>query len=232
MDGNRNIVKGTGFARLSAKGKAMKRVSSVLNNVVNKLGLDRRLREHTLMALWPALAGHSWAKRSRPVFIDADGKLVVAVADASTGQELSLMKSELFKKVSAAARSVGVEISGLRFDLKNYYVKDTSFDPRRVASGLAQPTADDLAAVELPAEDLQELASLKVALNERKDSQLIPAERIISVFEHELRLRRWMRQSDYPICQSCKHPARSLYGQPGLCLSCFWSTFNCANPPS
>jgi len=67
--------------------KNLSAVNNVLNQVMSKLGLDKRLREHTFLTLWPTFVNGAIADRSRPLFIDSDRNLVVSVADSATGQE-------------------------------------------------------------------------------------------------------------------------------------------------
>src|SRR5579883_1385125 len=96
-------------------------VSNVLNTLVTKLGLDRRLRERALMNLWPIVAGDTFALNTRPLFIDYENNLVVSVRDASTAQELSFHKRQLASKLKAAGRGTGITIEGIRFDLKHFH---------------------------------------------------------------------------------------------------------------
>lgn len=204
--------------------RSFKRVNNVLNTVMRDLGLDRRLREHTLMNLWAPLVGEPFASRSRPLFIDAESKLVVAVADASTGQELSLLKQEILRKVAAAGRGVGVVVQGLRFDLKRYHnVAET--DPERLPGRvLPKPTEERLASTVLTEEDLSELAKLKDGLGcQRQTGLAVSPERITAVFERELKLKRWMREAGYPLCASCKDVCLAVYGAERLCVTCRFS---------
>ncbi len=210
--------------QFGAKARNFKRVNYVLNSVMTKLGLERRLREHTLMSLWPTLVGPPWSNRSRPLFIDAESKLVVSVSDAATGQELSLLKSEILKKVRAAGRSIGVAISGLRFDLKHYHANpEEEALSQAAAVSLPEPTAAELEAVELPEYSLAELLALKSDLESAPVGPINPSpERILMVFETELRMREWMRQKGFPICAECRHPVRTLHGKERLCVACLW----------
>src|SRR5207253_8621975 len=98
--------------------RKVNKLNAVLSRVLSGLGLDKRLREHTLVDLWPVLAGEPWSRKSRGLFIDHESNLVVSVADASTGQELSLLKPQLLKKINIAAKSMGFVIKGIRLDLK------------------------------------------------------------------------------------------------------------------
>ena len=108
-----------------------------------------------------------WAKRSRGLFIDNEGNLVVAVSDAATGQELSMMKTGLAGKMRAAGRSLGVQVSGLRFDLKHFHggVPGESGPEALAAAQLPTPSEADLDAIELSAEDCARLNELKESLS-------------------------------------------------------------------
>jgi hypothetical protein len=210
--------------QFGGKARNFKRVNYVLNNVMTKLGLERRLREHTLMSLWPTLVGPPWSNRSRPLFIDAEFKLVVSVSDAATGQELSLLKSDILTKVKAAGRAVGVTITGLRFDLKHYYGSQAEeLLSQAVSPSLPEPTAAELASIELSEHNLAELAVLKTDLENSTAGAANPLPaRILIVFENELRRREWMRQKGFPTCAQCRHPVRTLHGRERLCPACFW----------
>ncbi len=213
-----------------AKRKKFSNVSTVLNTVISKLGLDKRLKEHTFMSLWPAIVGDVFGSRSRPLFIDSEKSLVVAVKDASVGQELSLYKVEILKKLKLAGKSVGVEISGLRFDLKHYgrpaEVHSIPDDSRPI---MPEPSEQELKNVVLVAEDLDELAGLteRLRMNEseagpRSDGMHAASpERILSVFERELRLRRWRMSNGCPACQRCGTLTARFFGGKRLCSLCY-----------
>ena len=96
-------------------------MSNLMNKLVVKLGLDQRLKEHALMYLWPSVVGETFATNSRCLFIDNERKLVVSVKDASVGQELSLLRREILRKMQIAAHNLGVKIEGIRFDMKHFH---------------------------------------------------------------------------------------------------------------
>lgn len=174
------------------------------------------------MNLWPLLVGEPWCSRSRPVFIDAEARLVVAVSDAVTAQELSLLKPEIYRKLKAAGRSIGVDLSGLRFDLKRYHGGHSEDGALAAAARhLPEATADELAAIALPEADLAQLAKLSADLSGlREESELVSSERVVTLFERELRLRHWMKANGYPICSRCRSPVRSLRDPDRLCVPC------------
>jgi len=231
----RNALHTKTQAALSKRRKSISSVSQVLNKLVSKLGLDKRLREHTLMNLWPAIIGESFAQRSRAIFIDYEGNLVVAVKDASVGQELSLYKPEIMKKLRSAASSVGVKINGLRFDMKHFHAKPPPTleglnSGRRAAP--PEPTDEELYELELSQEEWHQIEQLKIRLSEAS----VPAagsapeagkplsQRMLTMFEKEMRLRKWRQCKGYPLCPACREPAAAFHGRDGLCGDCYFES--------
>jgi len=209
--------------------RSFKRVNNILNRVVAKLGLERRLREHTILKLWPVLVGDNFAARSRPLFIDSESSLVVAVADASVGQELSLLKLPLLRQLKSAGRTIGINIAGLRFDLKHFHEPAAPETlPGSCQPGtLPEPTGPDLDRLTLPESDLTEIETLRQELDVlpvtgQEQAPPVSAERILAVFERELRLRHWRRLNGYPLCRECANPTRVLHGDRQLCPLCYF----------
>lgn len=207
----------------SAKRKALSRVDGVLSRVVHNLGLDKRLKERTLMDIWPTIAGGVLGERSRGLFIDYQGTLVVSVRDAATGHELSLLKPQLFKKMQAAARGLSINLTGLRFDLKHFHKHESDHTLPEAAPPLPEPTVEDLANVILGETELNELKEA-VAQFEHSHSRAIsdlPA-RLAALFERQLRLKQWRKKHGYPLCPQCKDIAAQLHGTDALCSACYF----------
>jgi Dna[CI] antecedent, DciA len=158
------------FANRIKRGRrSISSIDSVLSKLVTTLGLDKRLKEHALLNLWPMMIGPVFSDKSRPLFIDHESNLVIAVKDASVAQELSLMKSEIIKKMRVAAHSLGLKINGMRFDLKHYYGGTPSLsDGERFQvhkqTRRPEPTPEELDEINLSDSDMQELAALKAEL--------------------------------------------------------------------
>jgi hypothetical protein len=200
-------------------------IGGVLPQVLRKLGLDQRLKEQTFINLWPHIVGEPFGSLSRPLFIDHERNIVVAVRDASTGQEMTFAKVKLLKAIRQAARGVGIEITGMRFDLKRFgeLPPDPPIhiqpDPSR---GLPEPTAEDLAQVALTDEHLKEIADLGFFyLSAQPDASHIMVARVQALFEKELRLRIWRTEKGYPHCSQCGDVTPRLHGTTLICAQCF-----------
>jgi hypothetical protein len=173
--------------------------------------------------LWPVLAGEPWCRKSRALFIDHEQNLVVAVADASTGQELSLLKPQLIKQVNAASKSLGISVRGMRLDLKHFHSKPVpEQDFIGEAGRLPEPTQAELDGIELSAQEMADVEALRQELGEDKKSP-VSGKRIADLFEKELRLRTWRRAHGYPICTACSIPTAILHGPDRICMVCFYA---------
>lgn len=258
--------------RRAKRGKrSLDSIDSVLSKLVNSLGLDRRLKEHALLSLWPLMIGEVFADKSRPLFIDYEGNLVIAVKDAAVAQELSLLKPAIISKMRMAAQSMNLKVNGMRFDLKHYYggtppVTDGDRFQAHKQPRRSEPTPQELSEITLSESDLQELAALKTELPPAtsqnvdilknfnvspkfgeskcikpstksseakketdiftKDKQLDLNQRIVAMFEQELKLRQWRRKQGFPICPKCKQPTQSLHGSESICSDCYFSALS------
>ncbi|HEY9869309.1 MAG TPA: DUF721 domain-containing protein, partial [Candidatus Obscuribacterales bacterium] len=180
--------------RRGGAARNFQRVDRILNRVVAALDLERRLRERTFISLWPSLVGEPWAQKSRCLFLDAEGNLVVALADAATGQELSLMKPAILARLISAGRSIGVAVKGIRFDLKHYHesASDSRQPDGQAAARLPEPSDEDLAAVELTLDERRQVEELAAGVAATHGTVVAP-ERMAALFERQLRRRRWRR---------------------------------------
>lgn len=202
-------------------------LDTVLHQVVDKLGLDRRLKEHALCSLWPNIVGSALAGRSHASLIDSAANLIVTAQDASVAQELSMLKPKILSKVLEMARSLGLEIKGVRIDLRNYRaVQQPSLQEEE---DLAEPSAEELLQVELLPEDEYKLAEMKkeFALELAEGTRAAYHDNLLKIYEKQLKLERWRIQHGYPQCSACRTHVRKLRStapssQP-LCHICILS---------
>ncbi|HEY9792196.1 MAG TPA: DciA family protein [Candidatus Obscuribacterales bacterium] len=211
--------------------KTLSQVNTVLNKVVSNLGLDRRLREHTFMSLWPTFVSSAVADRSRPLFIDSERNLVISVKDAAVGQELSMAKSKLLPKVVSTARSLHIELRGLRLDLKHYHATST-MPYIEEEKPLPKPSEADLKAIELKPQDVAAVDDLRSQLTSEAAVQLETSEKIVALYERELRMRHWRFLSGFPLCPQCTNPVERLHSPASapiprdnpraVCIACLY----------
>lgn len=209
-------ARGSGTVRKAA---GLDSVDKLLPNVLSKLGLDRRLKEHAAMQIWISLLPGPILERSRPLFIDSQRNLVVAVADAAVAQELSLMKGKLLRTFIETVRTIGVEVKGIRIDMKHFHRAAEPQTPEPL--NLPQPDETDLMAFELDSQKRHLVLELEDSLASDHES-LVKKEKILRAFEMQLRLAQWRREHGYPICDYCDNPVLRLYpfGKNKVCFNC------------
>lgn len=216
------------------KGRNFQPIAKVLPKLLRQLGIDNRLKEHTFLHLWPHIVGEPFASRTRPLFIDSDGNVVIAVKDASTGQEISFAKADLLKKLKQAARGVGISINGMRFDMKRYFEKATSDEfAYQFQVPLPEPTEADLYAIELSVDEALQIAAVATNFtiepqsnsDEHHDSTGADFSRLAirmrTLYEKELRLKKWRLVHNYPVCSQCGDVTSRLHGANLICPLCF-----------
>ena len=213
-------------------GSQLASINTVLHKVVSGLGLDRRLRENALISLWPQVVGDGLAAKSRPLFVDIERNLVVAAANGSVAQELSLMKPQLMQKLTKLAASLQVEVKGMRFDLKHFHrnEQDVIAEPAPVPPAI--PQNEELEAINLSAADLATLQQLAGDLDSQSEPEAVRS-RILKLCERELRIRAWRRAQNYPVCQICGDPVPRLHDTRAdspadnrrVCPSCLYSGY-------
>lgn len=212
------------------RNKRFTNLSSVLNKVVSKYGIDKRLKEHTLMTTWEHLVGEPWSSLSKPVFFDYERNLVVAVRDSSVAQELSLRKLQILKSLTAMARSLGVSLKGVRFDIKSYSkiaeIEALESGMPLMGSGInapKTPAEEDLREIELGEEHRSELENFQKSLDEGNSNHEVK-KRFYEIYERDLRRRVWMEREGLRTCASCGVPDLRFYGEAGQCGPCFAQT--------
>lgn len=202
-------------------GSGINSVDSVLPAVLSKLGLENRLREHALLQFWTGLLPQSLAQRCKPLFIDRQRQLVVAVSDASAAQELSLLKGKIMMSLTDTARSLGFVLDGLRIDMKSFHI----INRQEVENTMESPSRDselDLSSVELSADDKQLIVDLSHRLSESSSNNGELNSKALKSFEAQLRLMTWRKQQGYPLCSRCRNPVARLHdcGNDKLCFNC------------
>lgn len=221
----RRPVSGNSSQKANERGRKKEKpqlspVDKVLPEVLSRLGLDRRLKEHSLMQMWLSIAPAPIAERSRPLFIDSQHNLVVTVSDASVAQEISLMKNQLIPHLSRVAKTLAIPFAGIRIDLKHFH-QPKQVEEATPAEPLPIPGEKELYELHLSKYDNGLIQDLSNKLQEEKAPPEIAA-KVLKTFEHQLRLTQWRKLNGYPICRHCSNPVFRLHEKGGnkLCFNC------------
>jgi predicted nucleic acid-binding Zn ribbon protein len=96
--------------------KDVEDIGSVIDSVVEKMGINRKLNTSNIFNHWEDIAGKEIAKRSRPQkFVRKT--LYVSVTSSTWANELSLMSEELIKKINSFAGEEVVKTVRFKADL-------------------------------------------------------------------------------------------------------------------
>lgn len=205
------------------KRKNFASISGVLPRVLRDLGLDKRLKEHTFLNLWPHIVGEPFGSRARPLFIDSERNLVVAVQDASVGQEMGFHKTALLAKLKQAAIGVGIDFRGMRFDMKRFWEGKNEAFADEGTKALPIPSKDDLQKIQLSEAELGTIAGLGIELSGGSEELV---RRMRQLFELELRVRHYREANGYPHCGNCGDVTERLHGTDLICSMCFSSSMS------
>ncbi|MBY0357704.1 MAG: DUF721 domain-containing protein [Candidatus Obscuribacterales bacterium] len=195
--------------------------------VTGHLGLEKRLKEHSFMQLWFSVCGPQLKECSRPLYMDYQNNLVIAAKDASVAQEISLMRSKFLSELGRMARSLGLEIKGIRVDLKHFHQNENQFVAPEAEPELPEPNSDQLAAVILSEKDYELLKKVSAEINQQVTAatalQNSINERVLEMMEKQLRMQAWRRNNGYLTCQGCHLLTPRLHALKGrnLCFNCF-----------
>lgn len=205
------------------KRKNFASISGVLPRVLRDLGLDKRLKEHTFLSLWPHIVGEPFGSRARPLFIDNERNLVVAVQDASVGQEMGFHKAVLLAKLKQAAIGVGIDFRGMRFDMKRFWEGKNEEFASLSEKSLPIPTKEDLQNIQLSEAEFANIAGLGSELDGQSEELVA---RMRQLFELELRVRHFREANGYPHCSNCGDVTDRLHGTDLICAMCFSSSMS------
>ncbi len=89
------------------------RVGDVLPGALQRLGLDRRYREHELWAIWPTVVGAQIARHAFPRSLHR-GRLVVHVTDPVWLHQLSMIRHRLVGALNAKLSEAAIREMVLR----------------------------------------------------------------------------------------------------------------------
>jgi predicted nucleic acid-binding Zn ribbon protein len=95
--------------------KRLERIGIVLPEVLEDLGVAKRLEEFKAVGQWEKVAGRKIAERSQAVDVQNE-TLIVEVENNVWMQELVLLKPQILKKLAKAVK--GSPIKDIRFRLK------------------------------------------------------------------------------------------------------------------
>ena len=96
--------------------KDIEDIRSILDSVVDEMGIDRKLNTSNIFNHWEEIVGLEIAKRSRPDKL-VSMTLYISVTSSTWANELSLMSDDLIEKINSFAGDKVVKKVRFKADL-------------------------------------------------------------------------------------------------------------------
>lgn len=186
-------------------------MNSVLGNVVNKLGLDKGLKQQEFAKLWPKIVGPKFQNSSKAAYIysrNGIDTLMVAVSSSMVAQELSFFKEDILKKIKKVSQDF--EIKDIFFNPKlweeikqeNNTVKKEENNPKfyKIEKSFSEK---EIKNIKLSDEIIQ---SVKNSLEEQNFYSEELKEKMFNTIIKDLKIREWQKNNGFPICSKCGIP--------------------------
>jgi predicted nucleic acid-binding Zn ribbon protein len=77
----------------------MKKVGTIIDRVMSKLGLSKRYHEQKALLVWDSIVGGRIAGKTKPLYA-REGTLVVEVENSTWMNELQFLKREMIEKLN------------------------------------------------------------------------------------------------------------------------------------
>ncbi|KKK76350.1 hypothetical protein LCGC14_2864560 [marine sediment metagenome] len=77
-----------------------RRIRRILNTILRRLGLEKRIKECAILSFWNDAVGESIASHTKPVKV-YDGRMTVLVESSSWTQELTFLKSGIMERLNS-----------------------------------------------------------------------------------------------------------------------------------
>jgi len=202
-------------------------LSSIIKRVSQNLGVERGLKEITIINMWPELVGPRFKDKSRIFSIQNKGTydvLLVGVNSASLSQELTFFKNDILKKLSKSSKKLGFNIKDIMFSTKIWEeIKPEKQNniPEKTITLYKNPTEEDLVSIEVPESIIE---PIKESLNSHNFASPEMKEKMYRVIIKDIKTQIWKKNKGHPSCIKCGVPVnKTVENSENTCLSCRFS---------
>lgn len=208
------------------KNQEIEGIKAITDRLAKQLGIERGLKEITLVSLWPDIVGPRFKDKSKAVSVmkkSGYDTILVAVSSSIISQELFMFKKDIVAKISKTARSLGFNVTDIFFSVKLWEeVKNKQIKPDKQEESahyfVKTPTDEEIKHVIVP-EDVVNL--IKESIQDQKFSTIEMKERMLSTIIKDIKIQIWRKNNGFPCCKNCGIPV-NYYNpdQETLCPSC------------
>lgn len=211
------------------KNSDFEKINFITNRVAQELGVDRGLKEITLINLWPNIVGPRFKDKSQAVSVmkkNGFDALLVAVASSIISQELYMFKKDILRKLSPMAKSLGFSVRDVMFSAKLWNeVQEKNNIPEKQEETahyfVKTPSDEDIKYIHVPENIINSIKESMKTQNFSTDEQ---KDRFLSVIVKDLKIQIWRKNNGFPCCKECGIPVNYYNpNQETLCPSCKYS---------
>lgn len=183
------------------QGKPPFGLGSLITDSLQRLNLERQLKEHSCLMVWDEVVGEKVSGAAQPEFV-RDGKLFVITKSPVWANELTFYKSDIITRLN---KRIGGQV-----------VKDIIFKAGRLASksrktAAAPPDKSRQEEIQLTRQELEEVKNTAQAAGEEA------SEGVKNLLSAAMQLEKWKKANGWKPCKKCGSLQNSA---SGICPPC------------
>jgi len=203
------------------------KINSVLDEVAKALGIERGIKEITLINFWTEVAGERFINNSKALSVIKKGgydSLFVAVSSSSVSQELFFHKRNILTKLSPIAFSLGFRIKDIIINTKMWDEINKQNDNKEEEIThffVKNPKIEDLKDIKVPESIID---SIKESIEAQDFSIPELKDRILNTVIIDIKTQIWRKNNGFPSCSKCGVPINYYsQGKEDICPICKFS---------
>jgi hypothetical protein len=200
------------------------KVNTILDEVARSLGIERGIKEITLINFWPEVVDERFINKTKAISVISKrgyDTLFVAVSSSSVSQELFFIKRNILSKLSPIAFSLGFKIKDIIFDTKIWdeiNKENNNKEDEITHFFVKNPKTEDLKDISVPESIVD---SIKESIESQNFSIPELKDRILNTVIIDIKTQIWRKNNGFPSCSKCGIPI-NYYSQDkeNLCPIC------------
>jgi len=162
-------------------------IKNVLEQTLNKLGLEKKVKEKRALDLWSEVIGDKIKSHTQATYVN-QGVLFITVDNSAWAHQLLFMKKKFINKINKRLKTK--LITDIRFKSGKIYLKNES--------PLIKNPEVNLSEIDLDFEEIERLKDI---------SRLITDENLNKKFQKLLltdkKMRKWKKENNWKYCSEC-----------------------------
>lgn len=191
------------------KSTEFENLNSILLKLSKNLGIERGLKEITLVNLWPEIVGPKFSKNSKIISIFKKNNqdiVLIAVSSSVVTQELLFFKQDILNKLYKIGATLCFDIKDIIFNTKLWDIPERNKDSFRENIEkkdfyfTKKPTKEELQQIEVS--DII-INKIKKSISTQKFSSDELKDRILHTIIRDIKTKMWRKSKGFPLCSKC-----------------------------